>query len=267
MDTELLVIDPQIDFCDPAGALSVAGADDDMRRLAAHIRQVGSTIDQIHVTLDSHHLIDIAHPLFWRDVEGHWPAPFTIITAEDVESERLRTAHSAFRERALAYVRALAEHGRYPLCIWPPHCLIGSAGHAVYPELFGALKEWEALKMKPVNYIFKGENIWTEHYSAIQADVPDPNDPATQLNRKLVDRLAQADAIFVAGEAGSHCVANTVRDLADNLPSDAVSKITLLTDTTSPVPGFEALQEQFIADLTARGMQLTTTEEDARSIR
>ena len=34
MQVQLLVIDPQIDFCDPGGALSVAGADQDMARLA-----------------------------------------------------------------------------------------------------------------------------------------------------------------------------------------------------------------------------------------
>ena len=35
-----------------------------------------------------------------------------------------------------------------------------------------------------------GANPWTEHYSAVQADVPDPQDPATQLNRALVERNA-----------------------------------------------------------------------------
>jgi hypothetical protein len=35
----------------------------------------------------------------------------------------------------------------------------------------------------------------------------------------------------------------------------------LLTDVVSPVPGFERLQEDFLADLTAKGMQLSTTKE------
>ena len=72
--TQLLVIDPQNDFCDlpasdrPAGSapsLPVAGAHADMQRLAAFIRAQGCQIDAITVTLDSHHRFDIVHPDFW----------------------------------------------------------------------------------------------------------------------------------------------------------------------------------------------------------
>jgi len=161
--------------------------------------------------------------------------------------------------RALAYVQALAKHGRYPLCIWPPHCLIGSAGHAVMPDLFAALAEWEQ-RFAVVDYVTKGSNIWTEHYSAIQADVPDPADPSTQINTALIQTLMKADIVVVAGEAGSHCLANTVRDLANNFGDDSlVSKITLLTDATSPVPGFESFQDDFLREMTGRGMKLSTT--------
>ena len=40
-----------------------------------------------------------------------------------------------------------------------------------------------------------------------------------------------------------------------------MSKITLLTDATSPVPGFESFQDDFIREMTARGMKLSTTTE------
>ena len=72
--TQLLVIDPQNDFCDlpasrcPAGSapsLPVAGAHADMQRLAAFIRSQGDQLDAITVTLDSHQRFDIAHPDFW----------------------------------------------------------------------------------------------------------------------------------------------------------------------------------------------------------
>ena len=63
---ELLVIDPQVDFCDPArGALYVPGAEHDMARLAAMVRRLKGKLDDVHVTLDSHHFIHIAHPIFW----------------------------------------------------------------------------------------------------------------------------------------------------------------------------------------------------------
>ena len=261
MQVQLLVIDPQIDFCDPHGALSVAGADGDMARLAQMVHRLAPRLDQIHVTLDSHHLVDIAHPLFWQDERGNSPAPFTIISAEDVDTGRWKAAQPEARDRTAAYVQALARHGRYPLCIWPPHCLLGSRGHAVLPVLFEALLDWER-RGAVVDYVQKGSNIYTEHYSAIQADVPDLSDPSTQVNTVLVESLKQADILAVAGEAGSHCVANTLRDLAAQLGDDRlVSKIVLLRDAVSPVGGFESYEERFVADLTARGMQLSTTAE------
>lgn len=259
MQMELLIIDPQIDFCDPAGALFVAGADRDMTRLAAMVQRLAPKLDDIHVTLDSHHFVDIAHPIFWKDGSGKAPAPFTIITATDVETGRWTTAQPGMCRRALTYVQALEKHGRYPLCIWPPHCLIGSTGHAVVPELFAALQEWEK-RFAMVDYVTKGSNPFTEHYSAIQADVPDPADPGTQINTALLQTLMRADLIAVAGEAGSHCLANTVRDIANNFGDDRlVSKIVLLTDATSPVTGFESFQDDFLREMTRRGMKMATT--------
>lgn len=259
MQTALLIIDPQKDFCDPSGALFVPGAQEDTARLARMVRRLAPTLDSIHVTLDSHHLVDIAHPIFWTDSAGNHPAPFTILSVAEVESGRWTTTQPGAYARALAYVQALAMHGRYPLCLWPPHCLIGSAGHAVMPDLFAALAAWEE-RFAVVDYVAKGSNLWTEHYSAIQADVPDPADPGTQVNTALLQALLKTDVIAVAGEAGSHCVANTVRDIADNFGDDRfVSKIVLLTDAVSPVPGFESFQEDFLREMVARGVNLSTT--------
>ncbi len=261
MRTALLIIDPQADFCNPdMGALPVPGADGDMARLARMIARLGPRLDTVHVTLDTHHLLDIAHPLFWQNRAGTHPTPFTLISAEDVEQGRWR-ARPDDQARALSYVRALEADGRYALCIWPPHCLLGSAGHAVMPNVFQSLLAWEQ-QGDIVDYVPKGTNIYTEHYSALRAEVPDPADPSTQLNTRLRDALEQADIIAVAGEAGSHCVANTVRDLADSFADPAsVRKLVLLSDAVSPVGGFEAYQTAFLQDLSARGMQVSTTTE------
>ncbi len=261
MAIALLVIDPQIDFCDPEiGALPVPGAARDMARLARMIVRLAPRLDTVHVTLDTHHLLDVAHPLFWQNNAGEHPAPFTLISTADVEQGRWQ-ARPNDQARALAYVRALDTQGRYTLCIWPPHCLLGSAGHAVMPDVFAALLAWEQ-EGHIVDYVQKGTNIYTEHYSALRAEVPDRADPSTLLNIRLRDALEQADLIVVAGEAGSHCVANTVRDLADSFADPAyVRKLVLLSDATSAVRGFEAYQQSFLQDLTARGMQVSTTLE------
>ena len=51
----LLIIDPQIDF-HPGGSLAVNGADEDSGRTANFIASNIHNIDQIVVTLDTHHV-------------------------------------------------------------------------------------------------------------------------------------------------------------------------------------------------------------------
>jgi nicotinamidase-related amidase len=256
----LLIIDPQHDFCDKSGALFVQGADEDMTRLAAMVRRIGPKFDDIHVTLDCHHLVDVAHPLMWKDGRGNPPSPFTIITSAEIESGKWTPMLPSLTRRMIAYTKDLENSGKYPLCIWPPHCLIGSVGNTVVPELFAALHEWEEKSFAVVNYVSKGSNIYTEHYSAVKAEVPDPTDPSTQVNTGLIKTLMEADVLAIAGEAGSHCLANTVRDIATEFGDDKyVAKMVLLTDATSPVPGFEHFQDAFVKEMTSRGMQLSNT--------
>jgi nicotinamidase-related amidase len=268
-----LIIDPQNSFCvadgpitDEAkktryhGTLVVPGALADMERLAKMINRVRTKLADIHVTLDSHHLVDVAHPIFWRDNKGSHPGPFTIISAKDVETGVWSPVVVSLYKRMLAYVQGLEKNGRYPLCIWPPHCLIGTWGHNVVDCLSDALLEFESEEFAVIDYVTKGSNIYTEHYSAVVADVPDPEDPGTQLNTRLVDTIMEADIIAVAGEAGSHCLRHTVTDIANAFGDDKyIQRIVLLTDATSPVPGFEKQQADFIKEMTARGMQLSTT--------
>lgn len=59
----------------------------------------------------------------------------------------------------------------------------------------------------------------------------------------------------------SHCVANTVTDIANAFADPAtIRKLVLLTDCTSNVGGFDFLGQQFIADLTKKGMRLETSD-------
>lgn len=260
-DVQLLLIDPQMDFCSPGGSLYVPGAEQDIARLSDMIRKHGDDIDDIHVTLDSHHYVHIAHPVFWVDSKGNHPDPFTAITHEEVKGGNWRSYNPGFSRRAAAYVKELEENGRYTLIIWPPHCLIGSMGHAVVPEIFGAIKEWES-RFNVADMVTKGSNIFTEHYSAVRADVIDPDDPFTMLNMRLVDALRNCGdngKILIAGEALSHCVANTIRDVAEEFSPDELQKFVILEDASSNVSGFETLGETFLADMEAAGMQLSTT--------
>ena len=258
-ELHLLIIDPQRDFCDPDGSLSVPGADKDMERLAKMIARIEDKIRDIHCTLDAHHLFDISHPIFWADSKGKNPEPFTIIGAEDVKNGVWRPVKPHYQEYALSYVSQLAANNRYPLCIWPPHCLIGTRGSTLAPVLSDALLSWEKNQIAMVGYVAKGSNCKTEHYSAVQADVPDAADPSTMMNHKLIKTLEEADIIAVAGEALSHCLKFTVEDIADAFDEKHIRKIVLIEDCSSPVPGFEQQGRDFVSNMTVRGMQISNS--------
>jgi nicotinamidase/pyrazinamidase len=263
----LLIIDPQIDFCSPTGALYVPGAEKDMSRLAAMIHRIGAKIDDIDVTLDSHHPIDIAHPGWWINSKGANPAPFTLITASDVAAGIWSPRNPGFRKRSLEYVQKLEAANKFVLIIWPEHCLIGSPGHAVQPELFKALRDWEVGEFGVVNVVTKGSNIFTEHYSAVAAEVPDPQDPSTMLNARLITSLQESDVVLIAGEALSHCVKATVEDIADNIGAEHVRKFVFLEDCSSSIPAspgapdFPTIARDFLDRMKARGMTVTTSTE------
>ena len=263
---DLVIIDPQNDFCKPDGALFVPGADNDMKRLASLIKRRKKVIKKIHVTLDCHYLIDIAHPPMWRNSAGENPEPFTIITSKDIRDGIWFPIYPQLRQKFTDYCEELESGGRYPLCIWPPHCLIGSVGNAVYPALYEALMEWQKEKGNNINWVSKGSNIFTEHYSAVKAEVPEDGDPTTQLNTDFLEVIGEADRIWLAGEAGSHCLKNTTEDIADGFVDDSnISKMELITDCTSPVISpivdFLAIQDQFIINMKARGMKTVLSTE------
>jgi nicotinamidase-related amidase len=278
--TQLLIIDPQNDFCDlpetwhpvdpvnagrTAPALPVPGAHADMQRLATLLRDTGAAFDALTITLDAHHQLDIAHPAFWQQADGTQVLPFTTITAAQLLSGEFLPRDPLARPRCQSYLEALEASGRYQLMVWPVHCEIGSWGHAVHADLRAAYQDWERRQLKTVRKIFKGQNCWTEHYSALQAEVPLPDDPGTQLNAELLASLDQAAMLLVAGEASSHCVKATVEHLAAHLPD--LQRIVLLTDCMSPVAGFESQQQQFFAAMQGLGMRLSTSQTIQRELR
>jgi nicotinamidase/pyrazinamidase len=268
---QLLIIDPQNDFCDlPAAwqpsdplsgqriapALPVAGAHADMQRLSALIRAGLEGLSRITVTLDSHHRVDIAHPPFWCQADGSAVSPFTTISAQQVREGLYRPRNTAALPRVLAYLDELEARARYTLMVWPVHCEIGTWGHNVHADVQAACNAWEERHLSAVAQVYKGTNPWTEHYSAMQAEVPDATDPDTQLNQALLAELDQADVLLIAGEASSHCVKATTEHIVAHLPSGRLNRIMLLSDCMSPVGGFEAQAEGFLADMRQRGVQL-----------
>jgi len=247
---ELIIIDPQIDFCSPEGTLYINKADQDMLRLSDMLfkiivepENISFQLDDIHVSLDSHHPMSIFHPPFWHDKNGKWPKAFTVITEDDVKNKKWIPFNPLFTGLSLEYIE------KNSLCIWPLHCLIGSEGFSIYPNLFNKLTQWEIYKKAVVNYISKGDNLFCEQFSAVKKD-----------DNSFEQMLEKSDIVGIAGEAGSHCVIATVRDIYDSLKNkELIKKLVWIEDAISPVPGFENLQKEGIIEMTKKGMQVSNT--------
>lgn len=126
-------------------------------RIQKLLAEHSESISSVHVTLDSHQRMHIAHGLFWTDADGKPPDPFTLISTADVEGGKWKAVNSEDQGAALKYVHTLDEHGKFQLCIWPEHCIIGSQGHNVTTPVSEGLDAWAGSKRRSVDWVFKGQ--------------------------------------------------------------------------------------------------------------
>jgi nicotinamidase-related amidase len=245
----LLAVDAQNTFCTPGFELFVAGrsgtgALDDSRRLCAFVYHHLDLITQSVVTLDTHQAFQIFHAPFLVDAEGGHPDPYTLVTVEDVARGRWRVDPAAAQilgldrpdEYLAGYVRALADGGKYDLTTWPFHAMLAGIGHALVSAVEEALFFHAIARGSQTRFEIKGQHPLTEHYSALGPEVlrGASGELLGERNTTLVEYLTGFDAVIMAGQAKSHCVAWTVEELLQDVPEIA-PRLYLLEDCTSPV--------------------------------
>jgi nicotinamidase-related amidase len=247
----LLLVDAQNTFCTPGfelfvGGRSGTGAVDDTKRLCSFLYRNLGAITQTVATMDTHQAFQIFHAPFLLDAESRHPDPYTLVTPDDVASGRWRVDPNAAAaigldgERAAehlrTYVDALAKGGKYDLTVWPFHAMLGGIGHALVSAVEEALFVHSVARSSQTRFELKGLNPLTEHYSALGPEVRrgSRDEPLENRNTALVQWLLGFDAVIVAGQAKSHCVAWTVDDLLTDAPEIA-ARLYLLDDCTSPV--------------------------------
>lgn len=227
----LLLVDLQKDFCFPEGTLYVGGrtgrgAVEDNDRIARFIYRNLGRITEVTCTMDTHFPFQIFSPPFWQDAAG---APLTAhreITTEDIEKGRVRPNpevaawlsggdYEWLLRQVAFYCRRLEQEGKYTLYLWPPHCLLGSDGHALVGTVHEARLFHAYARSAPDDIEVKGGHPLTENYSVLSPEVLERHDGGVlaQRNSALVDSLLSADALVVAGQAASHCVKSTLEDL------------------------------------------------------
>ncbi len=252
----LLLIDVQKDFCFPEGTLYVAGrsgtaAIDDSRRIAEFIYRNLGTITEVTTTMDTHFAYQIFSPAFWLDEDGKTPPPHRVISSDEVSSGAMRPNPAVAKwlcngnygwlvRQVQFYCRELEKAGKYQLYLWPPHCLLGSAGHSLVGVVHEA-RMFHSFARRAQSWVeVKGGNPLTENYSILRPEVLARHDgaPLAQRNTKFLETLLRADAVVIAGQAASHCVKSSIDDLlAEIVANDPAlaKKVYVMTDCMSAV--------------------------------
>ena len=261
----LVIVDMQVDFCHPQGSLYIDGAEGDIQRLIEFISRYADRISQISCTLDSHLPFQIFHPSWWANANGENPAPLTAIEETAVSSGQWHPLSDP--NHSTAYVKQLETQAKKQLMIWPYHVLLGGIGNMLDPELWSVVMWHSLARQAQPEWIHKGTVPQTEHYSAIQPEIPLPQHPDGGKNEAFLASLRQADQVFIAGEASSHCVLETLEDIAREFGStpDGLAKFYVLEDCMSPVQhpaiDFAELTAQKFAKLAEQGLNFINSSD------
>jgi len=153
--------------------------------------------------------------------------------------------------------------------------MLGGIGHALVSAFEEACFFHSMARQTQTLFELKGSNPLTENYSVLKPEVLEDQDNraiATK-NTALINTLLHFDAILVAGQAKSHCVAWTVDDLLSEIQATdpaLAQKVYLLEDCSSPVvvPGvvdFTDLADATYQRFADAGMQLVRSSEPMAS--
>jgi len=252
----LMVIDAQNTFCIPGfelfvGGRSGMGAVEDNVRLCEFIYHNLGVITEVAPTMDTHTAMQIFHPIFWVNDAGENPPPLTMISLAEVQAglwnvnpaiaySLAKGNYLGLQSYALHYVQRLSDAGKYPLTIWPYHSMLGGIGHALVSAVEEACFFHAIARRSQTNFEIKGGNPLTENYSVLRPEVVDDptGRPIAQKNTRFIQKLLEFDAVIIAGQAKSHCVAWTIDDLLTEIQAQDAAlakKVYLLEDCTSAV--------------------------------
>jgi len=262
----LVAVDVQNTFCIPGfelyvGGRSGTGAIDDNRRLSEFIYRNLRVITQICPTMDTHQIMQIFHSIYLINEKGEHPASFTLISEEDVRKGiwkfnpslcySFQISEQYGQRHLLHYTKKLKEGGKYDLTTWPYHAMLGGIGHALVASVEEAICFHGIVRYSQPDFHVKGDRPFTEHYSVLGPEVLEGSEgePIGQKSDKFFKKLLQFDAVIIAGQAKSHCVAWTIDDLLEDILArdrKLVEKVYLLEDCTSPVvvPGVIDFSDQ-----------------------
>ncbi len=265
----VILVDYQHDFVDPTGTLYVPGSQQDVARFLRWFYANAHKISAIYASLDTHLPFQIFYSSWWKNPQsGEHPQPYTTITVDDVTNMKWMPVFQP--DWSVRYVHQLQQQARKDLMIWPYHTMEGTLGHMLVAPISEAIAWHSAARNTQPTYVVKGRTIRTEFYGIFGAEIPDPEDLESGLNVTLLDAVMKHDRVYVAGEAKSHCVLETERQLVGHFGNqpELLKRLHFLSDCTSsvqhPAIDFDALAEAELAIMKQQGVHIVSSTEPMR---
>ncbi|WP_135074882.1 hypothetical protein [Terasakiella sp. SH-1] len=243
---ELLLIDCQKDFCFPSAFIpEEREVSEKTVRIVEFIYRNLPHISYITTMMRSHFPYQIFLPLWWMDKCGRNVEAATVITSEDVWSEKYKPSPEVSQfaggtynwvcKQSEYYAKSIESMG-HQLHIKPFHCLMGSDGW----NLAGVIQEacwFHAVTrgIQPGLQLYD-TNPWTECYSIFGPDCLtrwDGKGALDQRNTALFQKLRHNDFLVFAGGSTFHSIIPTVDDLINEIFSTdpmLARKVYLLKD-------------------------------------
>lgn len=267
----LLLVDNQLGFIEKGRPLAVPGAVEDTRRVIEWIFSNLEKLSFIAASLDSHLPFQIFFPSWWIDTatgELLSSFNFTSGTLANLKAGKIKPIFDFNYEYAPGkkmmwseyYLTELEKNHKKTLAIWPFHTPLGAPEHAIEPSLMEAIYYHAGARSSQPHIEIKGSVPQTENYSIMEVEVPYSGNKAAGINADFLGLLQNYDLIYIAGQASSHCVPETIASIVRFFGSKApevLSRIRILTDCMSPVAGFEDMAKQMFDEFsTQNGLKL-----------
>ncbi|PIL37359.1 hypothetical protein GSI_01052 [Ganoderma sinense ZZ0214-1] len=208
----LLVVDMQEDFCPPSGSLAVEGG----RDIVPLINDLLKLPFVLKIATKDHH--PPGHVSFASNHPGAQPFSSTTTIVNPANARET-----------------------YETRLWPNHCVAGTPGNELVPELDRA----------PLDHIvLKGRDPRVEMYSAFRSPLRDP--PLADAVSELAERLTAAGVthVFVVGIAGDYCVKDTALD------SVSLGWRTYVIEEGTRCVGGDAGWAETVAEIQAKGVRV-----------
>lgn len=256
----LIIVDPQNSFCDPTQPMYVPGAEKDCEVIASMLHHYW---DEVIVSMDMHSMHSMYHDIFWSKDKDHSVQfeGFGRVTKDNFMVEFFPDNNDYVNK-----ISKILERSGY-IDIWPVHCVTGTYSASIENRIAEQLGFWSVRASKPIHYMFKGTNPFKENYSMFtnKRQIKKIN---YIFNSTCTHLLDDTLTIYVCGEAASHCVKETVKDIINkycNLPDcyfNTNVTIKLVTNATSFIHGYKHVKQNFYDLLSS--MLFKYTEYDSK---